>query len=73
IVVLGGLGSISGTVVAAIAWVFLLEGLRIVLPPAFQDWRMVVYPLLLVVFMLLRPGGIFGGTEFGFLRPKEDR
>lgn len=73
IVVLGGLGSISGTIVAAVAWVFLLEGLRIALPPAFQDWRMVVYPLLLVVFMLLRPGGIFGGAEFRFLRPKEDR
>jgi len=73
IVVLGGLGSISGTIVAAVAWVFLLEGLRIVLPPAFQDWRMVVYPLLLVIFMLLRPGGIFAGAEFGFLKPKEAR
>lgn len=70
IVVLGGLGSMSGTVVAAVAWVFLLEGLRIVLPPAFQDWRMVVYPLLLIVFMLLRPGGIFGGVEFRFIKPK---
>ena len=73
IVVLGGLGSMSGTVVAAVAWVFLLEGLRIVLPPAVQDWRMVVYPLLLVIFMLLRPGGIFGGAEFGFMKPREGR
>ncbi|MEO0079570.1 MAG: branched-chain amino acid ABC transporter permease [candidate division WOR-3 bacterium] len=72
IVVLGGLGSISGTVVAAVAWVFLLEGLRIVLPPAIQDWRMVLYPLLLIIFMLFRPRGMFGGTEFRFLRPKEN-
>ena len=71
VVVLGGLGSISGTIVAAVAWTFLLEGLRIALPPAVQDWRWVIYPLLLVVFMLVRPGGIFAGTEFGFLRPKE--
>jgi branched-chain amino acid transport system permease protein len=70
IVVLGGLGSISGTVVAAVAWTFLLEGLRILLPPAFQDWRWVIYPLLLIIFMLVRPGGIFAGTEFGFLKPQ---
>ncbi len=69
IVVLGGLGSISGTLVAAVAWTFLLEGLRLVLPPAMQDWRWVIYPLLLIVFMLVRPGGIFAGTEFAFLRP----
>jgi branched-chain amino acid transport system permease protein len=71
VVVLGGLGSISGTIVAAVAWTFLLEGLRIVLPPAVQDWRWVIYPLLLIVFMLVRPGGIFAGTEFKFLRPSE--
>jgi branched-chain amino acid transport system permease protein len=73
IVVLGGLGSISGTVVAAVAWTFLLEGLRILLPPAFQDWRWVIYPLLLIVFMLVRPGGIFAGTEFGFLKPHQKK
>lgn len=73
IVVLGGLGSISGTLVAAVAWTFLLEGLRMVLPPAFQDWRWVIYPLLLIVFMLVRPGGIFAGNEFRFLKPKDYR
>ena len=71
IVVLGGLGSISGTVVAAVAWTFLLEGLRILLPPAVQDWRWVIYPLLLIIFMLVRPGGIFAGTEFRFLKPSQ--
>ena len=73
IVVLGGLGSISGTIVAAVAWTFLLEGLRILLPPAIQDWRWVIYPLLLIIFMLVRPGGIFAGTEFGFLRPRASK
>ena len=73
IVVLGGMGSISGTIIAAIAWTFLLEGLRVVLPAAVQDWRMVIYPLVLIIFMLVRPGGIFKGTEFGFLKPRESR
>lgn len=73
IIVLGGLGSISGTLVAAVAWTFLLEGLRLLLPPSIQDWRWVIYPLLLVVFMLVRPGGIFGGNEFRFLKPREYR
>jgi branched-chain amino acid transport system permease protein len=73
IVVLGGLGSISGTLVAALAWTFLLEGLRVLLPASVQDWRWVIYPLLLIIFMLFRPGGVFGGTEFRFLKPKEYR
>ena len=73
IVVLGGLGSMSGTLVAAVAWTFLLEGLRVLLPPAIQDWRWVIYPLLLIIFMLVRPGGIFGGAEFRFLKPREYR
>jgi len=73
VVVMGGLGSISGTVVAAVAWTFLLEGLRVLLPPAVQDWRWVIYPLLLIVFMLVRPGGVFAGTEFGFLKPHQKK
>jgi len=70
IVVLGGLGSMSGTLLAALGWTFLLEGLRVVLPPQILDWRMVIYPILLIVVMLLRPQGLFGGAEFAFLRPR---
>jgi branched-chain amino acid transport system permease protein len=73
IVVLGGLGSISGTVVAACAWTLLLEGLRVILPSQILDWRLVIYPLLLIVVMLLRPRGLFGGNEFRFLRPEVRR
>jgi len=73
VVVLGGLGSMSGTVVAAVAWTFLLEGLRVVLPPEILDWRLVIYPLLLIIVMLLRPKGLFGGREFRFLIPGEPR
>ena len=42
--------------------------LRVVLPQGFETWRFVVYPLLLIVMMLLRPAGIFGTFEVPFLR-----
>jgi branched-chain amino acid transport system permease protein len=69
IVVFGGLGSLSGTVVAAFAWAVSLEGLRL-LPRGMELWRYVIYPLILLLVMLLRPQGLFGGAEVGFLRPR---
>lgn len=68
IVVLGGLGSISGTIIAAFGWTFLLEGLRVILPQEVLDFRYVIYPLLLIAVMLLRPTGLMGGIELPFLR-----
>lgn len=69
IIVFGGLGSITGTVVASFTWALVLEGfLRIFLPEGFETWRFVVYPLLLLIMMLLRPQGLFGTYEFPFLR-----
>lgn len=68
IVVLGGLGSVSGTIAAAIIWTFLLEGLRVILPVQILDWRLVIYPLLLIIVMIARPKGLYGGKEFNFLR-----
>ncbi len=68
IVVLGGLGSISGTIIAAVGWTFLLEGLRVVLPQEILDLRYVIYPLLLIIVMILRPRGLMGGMEVPFLR-----
>jgi branched-chain amino acid transport system permease protein len=72
IVVLGGLGSITGTIVAGAAWVVILEGLRMVLPASILDWRYVIYPLLLVLMMLWRPQGLFGTNEAGILTPREE-
>ncbi len=69
VVVLGGLGSMTGTIIAAVGWVFLLEGLRIVLPQEFLDWRMVIYPLVMIIVMILRPRGLMGGIELGPLKP----
>jgi len=69
IVVLGGLGSVTGTVAAAFTWALVLEGvLRLVLPQGFETWRFVVYPLLLLLTMLLKPKGLLGEFEIPFLR-----
>jgi branched-chain amino acid transport system permease protein len=57
-VVLGGLGSITGSIVSAVLLTILLEVLR-----GFQAYRMVVYAILLIVLMLTRPQGIFGHRE----------
>jgi len=69
VVVLGGLGSVTGTVAASFIWSLVLEGLlRLVLPQGFETWRYVVYPLLLLVMMLLKPSGLFGNFEIPYLR-----
>jgi branched-chain amino acid transport system permease protein len=69
IIVFGGLGSVTGTIFASFAWALVLEGfLRLFLPEGFETWRYVVYPLLLLIMMLLRPQGLFGGYELPFLR-----
>ncbi len=69
VIVFGGLGSITGTVFASFAWALVLEGvLRLFLPEGFETWRFVVYPLLLLIIMLLRPKGILGDFEIPFLR-----
>ena len=71
IVVFGGLGSLTGTIFAGFAWILLLEGvLRLYLPEGFETWRFVVYPLILLVMMLLRPQGLMGKYEIPFLRQR---
>ena len=67
IVVFGGVGSITGTIIATFGWAALLEGLRIALPSGTETWRFVIYPIALILIMLLRPQGLFGGLELGFL------
>jgi branched-chain amino acid transport system permease protein len=57
-VVLGGTGSITGAVIAAAVLTLLPELLR-----SLSDYRMLVYSILLIVMMLTRPQGIFGGRE----------
>ena len=58
-VTLGGLGSISGAILAAVVLTLLPEMLRFV-----EDYRMIIYSLTLVIMMLVRPQGLLGGREF---------
>lgn len=62
VAVLGGLGSLSGSIVAALLLTFLPEALRS-LPTGSVDLRTVIYPILLILMMILRPQGLFGRRE----------
>jgi len=53
-VILGGMGKHVGVIVAAILLTVVQEPLR-----QLGDWRMILYSLLLVGLMLLRPQGLF--------------
>lgn len=64
IVVLGGMGSISGSIIAALITTILPEALRPLQEVTRLDFRMVIYPLLLLGLMLTRPQGLFGNKEF---------
>ncbi|MCP4913350.1 MAG: branched-chain amino acid ABC transporter permease [Oligoflexia bacterium] len=66
-VILGGLGSITGSIVGAIILTVLPELLRF-FGQTVSEWRMVIYSLLLICLMLARPGGIFGKHEFNILK-----
>lgn len=74
IVVFGGLGSMTGTIAAAFGWTFFLEGLLRVLlgylGTEAPTWRFVLYPISLLLLMLLRPQGLLGTVEWGFLKSK---
>ena len=77
-VVLGGLGSISGSIIAAIILTFLPEGLRYakeIAPDLLErDPRMVIYSLTLIVLMLTRPQGLLGRRElWEFMSKRKDR
>jgi branched-chain amino acid transport system permease protein len=62
-VVLGGLGSITGSILAAILLTVLPEALR-----SAQELRMVIYSLMIIVLMITRPGGLMGSREIDFKR-----
>jgi branched-chain amino acid transport system permease protein len=59
-IIVGGLGSISG---AAIGGVFVAVSLELMRD--LQQYRLVLYALLLVVIMLVRPQGLLGSRELG--------
>ena len=61
-VVLGGMGSITGSIISATVLTLLPEMLRFL-----ADWRMLIYSLVLVLMMLFRPKGLMGTAEFSLV------
>lgn len=61
IIVLGGLGSITGTFVAAI-----VLGILNVFLKSYADISMIIYSLALILLMIFRPGGLLGTKELSF-------
>lgn len=67
-VVLGGMGSLSGTFLAVIVLYEAPELMRLsrltVAGEPIADWWVIIYSLLLVALMTLRPQGLLGSREF---------
>ena len=62
-VVLGGMGSMSGALLAALLLTLLPEALRPLKELTGTDLRMVIYSAALVLLMLYRPRGLMGREE----------
>lgn len=70
IVVFGGIGSVTGSVIAAV-----LLGIINVYLQQFGALRMIIYALVLILIMIFRPSGLMGNVEFSlsklFKRPQD--
>ena len=58
-VIIGGLGSITGSIVGTFFLTFIPEIFR-----EFAQWRMVIYGAAVIFVMAVRPQGLLGGIEF---------
>ncbi len=61
IVVLGGIGSISGSILASILLALISTYLQ-----SFPEIRMILYSLALIIIMIFRPQGLMGSKEISF-------
>ncbi|MDR2303954.1 MAG: branched-chain amino acid ABC transporter permease [Treponema sp.] len=61
-VVLGGMGSMTGSILASYVLTYLQEFLRFL-----QDYRLLIYPLILIFVMLFRPQGLMGMKELSLV------
>lgn len=62
-VVLGGMGSVTGGITAAFVLTILQEALRFL-----RDYRLLIYPVILIFVMLFRPQGLLGTKELSFIK-----
>ena len=68
IVVLGGMGSITGIIIGAFILILLPEYLR-----AFSDYRMLLFGIIMVIMMIYRPQGIVTGVRRTYEFHMEDK
>ena len=61
-VVLGGMGSMTGSILASYVLTYLQEFLRFL-----QDYRLLIYPVILIIVMMFRPKGLMGMREFSIV------
>ncbi len=66
-IILGGMGSTSGAIIGAIILTLMPEILRF-LGETISQWRMVVYSMLLIILMLIKPTGILGQKEINIFK-----
>ena len=64
-VILGGLGSIPGTIVGAVVLTVVPELIR-----SLMQYRMLIYGVIMVVMMLVRPQGLLGSVNFAQIRER---
>lgn len=69
-VVLGGLGSLTGSILGAIVMTVVSAALS-----GWPEWRLVITAILLIAMMIFRPTGLLGTKEFSlsFLGKKGDK
>ncbi|MGC8786763.1 MAG: branched-chain amino acid ABC transporter permease [Anaerolineae bacterium] len=68
---LGGVGSITGSIAGAVIWTLLQEALRVLGIWGLEVWRLVFGPVLLIILMIWRSKGLFGGIEASLIKPRE--
>jgi len=68
-VVLGGMGSISGVILGAVVLIILPESLR-----GFQNYRMIIFGAAMVLIMIFRPQGFIGSAKRKLeLHPEDEK
>ncbi len=66
-VVLGGMGSISGVIIAAMILILVPEYLR-----AFSEYRMLIFGMVMVLMMIFRPQGLVTSERRRYSVPQEN-
>jgi len=65
---MGGLNSVTGSIIGAVLFQFLMEALR---PLEIAKWMFI--PVIIILFMIFRPWGLISFREFAFLRKEVRR